>query len=113
MDLSSERCVACHAGAPPVPAEEIPALLDALPGWDLVEVDGVKRLRRVYRLKGWKPAVRLVNEIADLAAAEGHHPALTLEWGRVTVEWWTHAIGGLHRNDFVMAAKVDTLREEG
>ena len=49
------------------------------------------------------------DEIAELAEKEGHHPALLTEWGRTTVTWWTHKIKGLHRNDFVMAAKTDEL----
>lgn len=109
MDLATERCEACHKDSPQVPAEEEQVLLAHIPDWDLIEVDDVKRLSRVIKVKGWRPAVDLTNRIADLADEAGHHPAILTEWGRVTVQWWTHAIKGLHRNDFVMAAKVDAL----
>ncbi len=107
MPLAAERCEACHKGAPQVPEDEIPSLMRAVPDWELIEVDGVKRLQRVFRIKGWLPAVAFTNAIAGIADAEDHHPAIQTEWGKVTVTWWTHAIKGLHRNDFIMAAKTD------
>ena len=109
MDLASERCEACHKDSPQVPPEDEQALLVAIPEWTLMEVKGVKRLRRVIRVESWRPAMALTNRIADLADETDHHPRLVTEWGRVTVDWWTHAIRGLHRNDFVMAARVDAL----
>ncbi len=109
MDLATEQCEACHKDSPQVPAEDEHSLLERIPNWKPIEVDGVKRLERVIKVKGWRPAVDLTNRIAELADASGHHPRIVTEWGRVTVQWWTHAIKGLHRNDFVMAAKVDTL----
>ncbi len=84
-------------------------LLEQIPEWKIVDVNGVKHLKRVIKVKGWRPAVDLTNQIAALADETDHHPAILTEWGKVTVEWWTHAIKGLHRNDFIMAAKVDGL----
>lgn len=107
MPLTTERCEACHKGAPAVSSDEIPLLLREIPEWELIEVDGVKRLQRVFRIKGWRPAVAFTGRVADIADAEDHHPAILTEWGKVTVTWWTHAIRGLHRNDFIMAAKTD------
>jgi 4a-hydroxytetrahydrobiopterin dehydratase len=92
-----------------VTTEEEPALLAEAPGWDIIEIKGVKRLKRVIRVKGWEPAVALANEIARLASESDHHPSIQIEWGKVTVQWWTHAIRGLHRNDFIMAARVNNL----
>lgn len=112
MDLATEQCEACHKDSPQVPAEEEQSLLSSIPAWDLIEVDGVKRLQRVIEVKGWRRAIDLTNRISDIANEEGHHPAILTEWGKVTVQWWTHAIKGLHRNDFVMAAKTDTLLTE-
>jgi 4a-hydroxytetrahydrobiopterin dehydratase len=109
MDLGSERCEACRPDSPQVPATEEQSLLEQIPDWKLVEVNGVKHLKRVIKVKGWRPAVALTNQIATLADEADHHPAILTEWGKVTVEWWTHAIKGLHRNDFIMAAKVDGL----
>ncbi len=107
MDLATERCEACRPDSPQVPAEDEQSLLTRIPEWDLIEVDGVKRLQRVITLNGWRRAIALTNRISDLANEAGNHPALLTEWGKVTVQWWTHAIGGLHRNDVVMAAKTD------
>jgi 4a-hydroxytetrahydrobiopterin dehydratase len=73
----------------------------------LAERDGVKRLERVFTFRDFIEALHFTNAIAAIAEEQGHHPSLTTEWGRVTVAWWTHAIGGLHRNDFVMAARTD------
>ena len=70
---------------------------------------GVKRLERVYKLKNFVEAMAFTTRIAMIAEKEDHHPLIITEWGRVTVQWWTHNIGGLHQNDFIMAAKTDGL----
>ncbi len=99
--------MACRSDTPPVTQAELAELLPQVPGWRVVERDGVRRLERVFALPSFVEALAFTNRVGALAEAEGHHPALLTEWGRVTVSWWTHAIGGLHRNDFVMAAKTD------
>lgn len=109
MKLVQQRCVACGRDAPTVTDEEIAELCAQVPDWELVAVDGVKRLRRAFRFDDFAQALRFTNEIGAIAEEEGHHPALQTEWGRVTVSWWTHTIRGLHRNDFIMAAKTDKL----
>ncbi len=109
MALTSERCEACHVGAPKVTDEEIVQLKPQIPEWELTEVKGVPRLKRTFRFDGWMPAVRFVDALAEAVEREDHHPRITLEWGKVTVTWWTHAIKGLHRNDFIMAAKSDDI----
>jgi 4a-hydroxytetrahydrobiopterin dehydratase len=107
--LAAEHCAACRPGAPHVGAGEAEALLHDLPGWRVVARDGADRLERVFAFPDFAAALAFTNRVGAAAEAEGHHPALLTEWGRVTVSWWTHAIGGLHRNDFVMAAKTDAL----
>lgn len=107
--LASEKCVACRRDAPQVTAAEIEELRPQVPDWELVERDGIPRLERVLRFATFAGALAFTNRAGVLAEAEGHHPALLTEWGRVTVTWWTHKIHGLHRNDFVMAAKTDSL----
>lgn len=109
MELAAERCVACHKDAPRVEPDEQAVLLQTIPEWNLVEVKSVPRLKRTIKVTGWQPAVALANQIADAAEVEDHHPAILIEWGKVTVSWWTHAIRGLHRNDFVMAARTDKI----
>jgi 4a-hydroxytetrahydrobiopterin dehydratase len=88
-------------------ATEIEALRAQIPEWTVVERDGIARLERVFQFANFAEALSFTNAVGALAETAGHHPALTTEWGRVTVGWWTHAIAGLHRNDFVMAAKTD------
>ena len=107
--LASEPCVTCRPGSPPVGAEAAKALLAALPNWGIEAVDGVERLTRTFAAANFAAALALANRIGTLAEAADHHPLLVVEWGRLTVQWWTHAIGGLHRNDFIMAARCDGL----
>ena len=110
-DLTQMRCEACRADAPRVTDEEVAELHSQIPEWTLLEQDAIPRLQRVYRFPNFADALAYTNRVGALAEAEGHHPALTTEWGRVTVAWWTHKIRGLHRNDFIMAAKSDELYE--
>ena len=107
--LTSEKCVACRRGAPTVTEAEIAELKPQVPDWDLVERDGIPRLERVFHFPDFAQALAFTNRVGSVAEGEGHHPALLTEWGRVTVAWWTHKIRGLHRNDFIMAAKTDAL----
>lgn len=112
LPLTNQTCVACRRDAPRVTDEEMAALLPEIPDWGLQDHDGVQRLERTFRVKTFRDAVALTNALAELAEAEGHHPAILTEWGKVTVSWWTHKIHGLHRNDFIMAAKTDALVTE-
>jgi len=73
-------------------------------------VDGVQRLRREFRFADFRQAMDFAVQVGELAEREQHHPDLQLSWGRVVVETWTHKIRGLHRNDFILAAKIDALR---
>jgi 4a-hydroxytetrahydrobiopterin dehydratase len=107
--LAAEACVACRPDAAAITDDAIAALGDHVPEWHVTEGDGVRRLERVFRFADFAAALAFTNQVGALAEEAGHHPALLTEWGRVTVTWWTHAIRGLHRNDFVMAAKTDTL----
>ena len=107
--LTAEKCVACRRDAPTVTDAEIAELQPQVPEWELVEVDGIKRLLRVFPFDDFAQALEFTRTVGEAAEAEGHHPALLTEWGRTTVSWWTHKIKGLHRNDFIMAAKTDEL----
>jgi 4a-hydroxytetrahydrobiopterin dehydratase len=110
--LSAERCVACRRDSPRVTEAEIAELKSEIPDWHLVERDGIARLERVFHFPSFADALAFTNRVGGLAEEEGHHPALLTEWGQVTVTWWTHKIRGLHRNDFIMAAKTDSLAVE-
>ena len=107
--LAHERCVACRPDAPRVTAAETQALSREIPDWRLLEREGIARLERVFSFANFVDALAFTNRVGALAEEAGHHPALTTEWGRVTVAWWTHTLRGLHRNDFIMSAKTDAL----
>ena len=108
-NLAAGKCVACRAGEPRLSDAEIEDLLPQVHQWQVKEVDRVKRLEKVFKFKNFVQALEFTNKVGAAAEAEGHHPLLITEWGRVTVQWWTHIIKGLHKNDFIMAAKSDEL----
>ncbi len=110
-ELTELSCEACRFDAPKVTDDEKTEFHKQIPDWTVVEVDGIERLRREFKLKNYAEAVAFTNRIADMAEAEDHHPLIVLEWGKVTVEWWSHKIKGLHRNDFISAAKTDALMD--
>ncbi|MCR8915408.1 4a-hydroxytetrahydrobiopterin dehydratase [Marinobacter panjinensis] len=111
-ELTQHSCEACRAGAPTVSESEKLTLQKEVPDWEIVEVDGEEQLHKVFKLKNFAQAQAFTNKVGDLAESEDHHPAILLEYGKVTVNWWTHAIGGLHKNDFIMAAKTDAAYNE-
>lgn len=107
--LHQMQCVACRRSEPTVTEEEIAAFGPQIPDWRVVTVDGIERLDRTFSFPNFVEALAFTDKVGALAEAEEHHPALLTEWGKVTVTWWTHKIRGLHRNDFIMAAKTDRL----
>jgi 4a-hydroxytetrahydrobiopterin dehydratase len=107
--LSREKCIPCRGSSPPVTDQEIAELKPQIPDWKIIEEEGVLKLQRVYRFPNFKVALEFTQRVGLEAEKEGHHPALLTEWGKVTVTWWTHAINGLHRNDFIMASKTDGI----
>jgi 4a-hydroxytetrahydrobiopterin dehydratase len=108
-NLTGMKCVACNRDAPRATPEEVDALSAEIPDWSIVQRDEIDRLERVFSFPNFVEAIGFTNRVGELAEEEGHHPALLTEWGRVTVTWWTHKIRGLHKNDFIMAAKSDDL----
>ena len=107
--LVAERCVACRADSPHVTGKEEAELHREVPEWTINAEDEIPRLERAFRLSNFRAALSFSDAVGALAEEQGHHPRLITEWGRVTVAWWTHAIRGLHRNDFVMAARTDQV----
>lgn len=108
-DLSKLKCVACRGGEPTLTEAQIYQFMPQVPEWRVVEVNGEKRLERVFKFKNFAEAIAFTDRVGAAAEEEDHHPLIVTEWGRVTVQWWTHKIGGLHQNDFIMAAKTDGL----
>ncbi len=109
--LHEMRCVACRGGEPALTAPEIAELLPGVAEWQIQEADGVKRLERTFKFRDFASAMEFTRRVGEQAEAEDHHPLIITEWGRVTVQWWTHKIRGLHKNDFIMAARTDHLVE--
>lgn len=107
-ELTGKKCLPCEGGVPPLPEAEVRRLLAGLPGWTLAP-DG-KSIRRTWRTKDFMSAIDFFQRIAQVAEADDHHPDLHLEsYRNVAVVLWTHAIGGLSENDFIIAAKIDEL----
>ncbi len=109
--LAEMTCEVCRVGSPTLTDEEITHLQPQVPEWRVVEVTGDKRIERSFKFRNFAQALAFTNRVGEVAEQEGHHPLICTEWGKVTVSWWTHKIGGLHQNDFVMAAKTDQLAD--
>ncbi len=110
MNAYEERhCEVCRTDAPPARTEEIETLLRDHPHWAIETEDGIPQLVRTFKFLDFASAMAFAVRVGELAEEEGHHPALRIEWGKVSVRWWTHKIRNLHRNDLIMAAKTDTL----
>jgi len=105
--LAERNCVPCRGGVPPLGSEAIAELRGEIsPEWAVVNGH---HLERQVKLKNFRQAMALANQIAEIAERQGHHPDLLVSWGRLTVTLFTHAIDGLHQNDFIMAARIDAL----
>jgi 4a-hydroxytetrahydrobiopterin dehydratase len=96
-------------GGPPLEASEIDHYLKEIPDWEVIEVDGIDQLTRQYKFNNFVEALEFTNKVGELAEQEDHHPAILTEWGKVSITWWTHAVKGLHINDFICAAKTDRI----
>jgi len=108
MDLAQKTCVPCKSGEPPLPEERARQLARDVPGWTLAR--GEPRLERQFKFSDFATAMKFVNKVADIAEKEDHHPDIQIHYDRVTLVLWTHAIGGLSENDFIVAAKINTLK---
>ena len=108
--LAGKACVPCRGGVPPLDDAGARSLAARTPGWTLAE--GATRLVRRFEFRDFVEAMKFVNRVADVAEAEGHHPDIAIHWNKVDLTLWTHKIGGLHENDFILAAKVNRLLED-
>ena len=105
-DLIQKKCVPCEDQAP-LKEEEIKKYMEELKeGWEVLEN---KKIQKLFRFKDFKEVMVFVNKVADLAENEGHHPNITIDYSKVNIVIWTHAIGGLSENDFILAAKIDKI----
>ena len=105
--LASKTCTPCRGGMPPLTSEQAELLHAQAPDWQLK--DEAHRIERSFRFRNFREALTFVQEIGELAEAEGHHPNISFGWGNVTVSLQTKKIHGLHENDFIMATKIDRI----
>jgi 4a-hydroxytetrahydrobiopterin dehydratase len=98
--------VPCRGGVPPLTAGEIEPLESAIEGWEVVDTH---HLHKTFSFPDFQEALQFVNQVGQLAEAQGHHPDLLLRWGKVEIKIWTHKIDGLTESDFILAAKIDQL----
>ena len=108
-NLLKGSCEACRIDAPKVTNSEIESLMPQIPSWSILENDDIKRLVCSFAFLDYDETVNFANSVTKLAEEEDHHPEIIIEWGKVTVSWWSHKIKGLHMNDFICAAKTDEL----
>lgn len=109
-DLVQKSCAPCHIGTPPLRGAVLARFSSHLPAWHVVEEH---HLRRDYKFPDFASALRFVNAIGEIAEREQHHPDIELGWGKVGVTTYTHSIGGLSENDFILAAKFDAAFQPG
>ncbi len=107
--LLQKHCRPCQGQEPTLTSEEIARLKPQVPGWYVTTVDGHPLLSRAFRFKDFVGSIDFVNQVKAVAEQEGHHPDVHIHWNIVRLENWTHAIGGLHQNDFILAAKINQL----
>ncbi len=108
-ELLKSSCEACRADAPVLKDNEIKVLLSQIPSWKVYIEEDIKKIICSYIFINYTDSRNFLNKVADLAEEEDHHPEIILEWGKVTVSWWSHKIKGLHKNDFICASKTDAL----
>jgi 4a-hydroxytetrahydrobiopterin dehydratase len=107
MDLKDKKCVPCEGGTPPIEGEALTDYVCQIkPTWQVIDQ---KKLSREFKFKNFVEAMAFVNKVAAIAEAEQHHPDVQIHYNKVTIELWTHAIGGLSENDFILASKLDAL----
>src|SRR5689334_11532354 len=108
-ELTGERCDACHKDSPRVTDEQLAELSRYIPDWELLDDGGVLKLQRTFRFTSYPAVLAFMQKVGAAAEEQGHHPQMVVEARRARVVWWTHAIGWLHRNDFIMAASTDEI----
>ena len=106
MDLTKKKCVPCEGGEPKISYKDALILSKAIPNWKIVNKH---HLIREFKFKDFKAGLKFVNEVGKIAESEGHHPDIVLKWGYVKIKLFTHAIRGLHQNDFIIASKIDKI----
>jgi len=108
-ELTLEDCVRVNKNTPALSPETVAKLNGRLPDWSIIDQNGTPALSKTFKFPNFNSALSFTNRIGQQAEDQDHHPAILTEWGRVTVTWWTHVVHGLHRNDFIMAARTEAV----
>jgi len=111
-ELKNKTCIPCSEELAPMAPGDIKKLSEKIPEWEVATDEGISLLQRTFSFKDFRSAIAFTNKVGELAEAGQHHPKLVVEWGKVTVIWWTHSANGLHMNDFIMAAKTSELNAD-
>ena len=106
-ELASKKCVPCKGGVPPLKGEALQALQKQVEGWNVVEE---QHLFKGFKFPDFRKALDFVNKVGEIAEEQGHHPIITFTWGKVEITIYTHKINGLTESDFILAAKIDTIK---
>jgi len=109
MSLKDKRCVPCEGGTPPLDELTTRKLLGQVSGWAVTPEEGKARLRKRFEFVDFLAAMAFIDKMAAVAEEEAHHPDFCVHYSRVDVTLWTHAVGGLSKNDFILAAKIDGI----
>ncbi len=105
MNLKSKKCVSCEGGIPKLNPDQVRNYLTQVRDWKLQE----DKIQKLFKFKNFVEAMKFINQMADIAESEGHHPDFSVHYNQVDVTIWTHAIHGLSENDFILAAKIDAV----
>ena len=106
-DLLQKKCVPCEGGAMPMPKDQVEEYMVDVPGWTL-DAEG-KKISKTFKFADFIGAINFVERVADVAEMDNHHPDIHVYYNKVTLDLWTHAIGGLSENDFIVAAKINAV----
>jgi len=112
VKLDNEALIPCTQSSSVLSKEEASSLLNELNDWYFMHENGIQIINRHFTFKNYLSAIAFANNVASLAEQENHHPRICIEWGKVTIDWWTHSINGLFINDFIMAARCDRIFSE-
>jgi 4a-hydroxytetrahydrobiopterin dehydratase len=109
INLSEKHCVPCEGGTPPLDDGAVTKLLGQVRGWERRDESNGARITKRYKFRDFVAAMAFIDKMAVLAEAEGHHPDFCVHYNQVDATLWTHAVGGLSENDFILASKIDAL----
>ena len=108
MNLAKKHCVPCEGGTPSFSNSEENENIVKIKGWSLIR-DGEHKIRKQFTFEDFKEAMKFVNKVADIAEEQQHHPDIKIVYNKVQIELFTHAVGGLSENDFILAAKINKI----